>query len=402
MLRCSARARTCAACGSRRRGWTPPPSGNGTIALTTTAREVSHRCPWPREAWSGGLLHFWDDLSQDGRLDATSVEYMPVEGAPFSGDAPMASLAAEVLVPPRSTREVVFLLTWHFPNRHTWTPRPAEGGAPSGACDCGGACGDGDPDYVGNYYATRYQDAWEVAEQVASQLGALENKTRQFVSSFCASDLPAEVKEAALYNLSTLRSQTCFRTADGRFLGWEGCADNRGCCHGSCTHVWNYEQATAFLFGDLARSMREIEFLHATNERGLMSFRVNLPIARAQEHGIAAADGQMGCLLKLYRDWQLSGDRAFLERLWPQAKKALEFCWIPGGWDADQDGVMEGCQHNTLDVEYYGPNPLMSGWYLGALRAAEEMAAYLGDEAFASTCRNLFKLGQQMGGPQPL
>ena len=72
------------------------------------------------------------------------------------------------------------------------------------------------------------------------------------------------VTEAALFNLSTLRTQTCFRTADGRLYGYEGACDRQGCCHGSCTHVWNYEQATGFLFGDLARGMREIEFAHAT------------------------------------------------------------------------------------------------------------------------------------------
>jgi len=377
--------------GSHVRGlWLTSPSLDtsaeqyGTIALATTSRTVSHRCPWPSERWSGALLHFWDDLSEDGRLDAT-----PILAISLPEEPPIASLAAEVLVEPLSTQEVTFLLTWHFPNRQTWTPSQVPTASPSEACAC--ACSTGDR--VGNYYATRYQDAWEVAEQVALRLDGLERATRQFVTSFCKSSLPSQIKEAALDNLSTLRSQTCFRTEDGRFLGWEGCGDNRGCCHGSCTHVWNYEQATAFLFGDLARSMRETEFLHATDERGLMSFRVFLPIARAKEHGIAAADGQMGCMLKLYRDWQLGGDRAFLERLWPQAKKALEFCWVPGGWDADQDGVMEGCQHNTLDVEYYGPNPLMGTWYLGALRAAEEMATYLGDLSFASTCRRLFKLG---------
>jgi non-lysosomal glucosylceramidase len=73
--------------------------------------------------------------------------------------------------------------------------------------------------------------------------------------------------------------------------------------------------------------------------------------------------------------------------------KALEFCWVPGGWDADQDGVMEGCQHNTMDVEYYGPNPQMGLWYLGALRAAEEMARHLGDDEFGQTCRDLFERG---------
>ena len=51
--------------------------------------------------------------------------------------------------------------------------------------------------------------------------------------------------------------------------------------------------------------------------------------------------------------------------MWPRVKKAIEFAWVPGGWDANRDGVMEGVQHNTYDVEFYGPNPhvrhLLSG-----------------------------------------
>lgn len=43
-------------------------------------------------------------------------------------------------------------------------------------------------------------------------------------------------------------------------MGWEGVMDRFGSCAGSCTHVWNYEMATPFLFGDLARSMRDVEF----------------------------------------------------------------------------------------------------------------------------------------------
>ena len=77
-----------------------------------------------------------------------------------------------------------------------------------------------------------------------------------------------------------------------------------------------------------------------------------------------------------------------------RARLALEFAWLPGGWDADQDGVMEGVQHNTMDVEYFGPNPQMASWYLGALRAAEEMAAALGEKAFAEKCRGLFERGR--------
>ena len=351
----------------------------GTLALATTAQEgVTSRTAWPDLSWGDTLLDFWDDLSNDGCLEERTG----------GGDTPTASLAAFLTLPPGETRAVTFLLTWHFPNRMIWNPAQA---APGEACCAGGDCGD--PNWVGNYYATQYRDAWDVAVRTAAALPSLEADTLAFVGSFCGSDLPPVVKEAALFNLSTLRSQTSFRIADGHFLGWEGCGDKAGCCEGSCTHVWNYEQATAFLFGDLSRTMRDIEFRHATRADGLMSFRAFLPLARASEQGQAAADGQMGCLLKLYRDWQLSGSDDWLRALWPSAKKALEFCWIKGGWDADRDGVMEGCQHNTMDVEYYGPNPQMGCWYLGALRAMEEMARYLGEEEFAVICRDLFKRG---------
>ncbi len=347
-------------------------AGWGTIALATNETDgVSHRTSWTRDRWGTAMLDFWDDFSVDGALE---------ERDGGNTDMPISSLAVAFELPPNGDRTISYVLAWHFPNRYSWTPRndpPAE------------------EDLVGNYYTTQYRDAWAVVEKTAPRLRALEEETVRFVQAFCSSSLPPEIKEAALFNVSTLRTQTCFRTPDGRFFGWEGTGNAKGCCHGSCTHVWNYEQATPLLFGSLAMSMREVEFGHATADSGLMSFRVNLPLGRSQEFGKGAADGQMGCIMKMYRDWQLSGNDATLRKLWPKVRKALEFCWIQGGWDNDRDGVMEGCQHNTMDVEYYGPNPQMEGWYLGALRAAEEMARHTGDADFADQCRALFDKGSR-------
>ena len=371
------------------RGVDPRAEQWGTIALCTSAEgEVTYRTAWADLSWGDTLLDFWDDFGADGRLE---------DRPSLNQDMPVGSLAVKVAVPPKGEQAITFLLTWHFPNRMTWTPSQPDGAgsACSGAQE---ACASGcctNPDLIGNYYTTQFRDAWHVAGLVAGNLPQLEAQTIQFVEAVVESGLPETVKEAALFNVANLRSQTCFRTADGRFFGFEGCHDQEGCCLGSCTHVWNYEHATGFLFGELARSMRETEFLHATRDDGLMSFRVHLPIGRAAEQGLAAADGQMGCLIRLYREWQLSGDEGFLRRVWPKARKALEFCWVPGGWDADQDGIMEGCQHNTMDVEYYGPNPQMGAWYLGALRACEEMARHLGESEFADTCRSLFERGRR-------
>ena len=334
----------------------------GTMALTTTANSgVTYRTAWLNAGWGTSILDFWDDLSDDGQL---------TNRAP-GVNTPKASLASRASIPPRGTKEFTFFITWHFPNRYAWSPTR-----------------------IGNYYTTRYKDAWDVIDKTLPDLARLEDETVRFVESLNKSDIPPVVKESALFNVSTLRTQTCFRSEDGRFFAWEGCGDKDGCCFGTCTHVWNYEQAVAFLFGPIAKSMRAVEFGKETDDAGLMSFRVKLPLDSAA-WGKAAADGQMGCIMKVYRDWQLSGDNAMLTTLWPNVRKAVEFCWIKGGWDANKDGVREGCQHNTMDVEYYGPNPQMGIWYLGALKAAEQMALFVHDDEFAATCRTLFAHGSR-------
>jgi uncharacterized protein (DUF608 family) len=343
----------------------------GTLVLGVLGApsgNVTYLKGWKRAQWWDGALTFWDDFSDDGALTSDAPAVLPV-----------GSLAVTQTVSAGGEASVTFLIAWHFPNR---TPER-----------CGWAAVKGQEKTVlGNEYCQRFPDAWEVARHVAEELPSLEARSRKFAEAVESSTLPAPVLDAAMSNLSTLRTNTAFRTADGEFHGFEGCNDHSGCCHGSCTHVWNYEQATAFVFPALSRSIRESEFLRNTEENGLMGFRSYLPDG-LEIWDRAAADGQMGCIMKVYRDWQLSGDDAWLRRLWPNAKRALEFAWVKGGWDADRDGVAEGVQHNTYDVEFYGPNPLCGVWYLGALRAGEEMARAVGDRESADEYRRLFESG---------
>lgn len=343
----------------------------GTMALTTSAPlgEVSYRTSSEPNAWSRGILDFWDDFSDDGLLTEKEQQV---------DQDPMASLAVKKSIAAGKTEVFRFYLTWHFPNRQTW-----------------GSWSQTASTRVGNYYATQYADAWEVIQQTLPKIPQLTDKSLSFVNTLVASSYDDVVKEAGLFNLSTLRSQTVFRTEDGKMFGWEGVFDRYGSCFGSCTHVWNYEQATAFLFGDLARTMREVEFRHAIQESGLMSFRVNLPLDSVGLYQSAAADGQMGTIMKFYREWLLSSDDTFLKKHWDKVKSAFTFAWIKGGWDGDQDGVMEGVQHNTMDVEYFGPNPQMQFWYLGALKAMQQMASHLGEKEFANKCQSLFEYGSE-------
>jgi uncharacterized protein (DUF608 family) len=245
-----------------------------------------------------------------------------------------------------------------------------------------------------NRYAERFADAWAAADYLTASLPRLEPEARLFHDILFSTTLPPFVLDAVSSQMSIIRTTTCFWLEGGGFFGFEGCNDKTGCCPLNCAHVWNYEQSLAFLFPSLERSMRTTDFLNQVKPNGEMAFRTSLPLGSGVYWDFKpAADGQMGRIISLYRDWQFSGDNAFLAKLWPQAKKALEFAWT--SWDADKDGLMEGEQHNTYDIEFYGPNSMMGGFYLGALLAGSKMAEAMGDAASAQQYKDIFEKGRQ-------
>jgi non-lysosomal glucosylceramidase len=339
-------------------------------ALTEEKLRISHWTGWPKGRWWNGPLLFWDQFSEKGEMGPDPEQHSSV-----------GVLCLKRTLAPGESGEYPFVLGWHFPNR---TPEICGWEAPKGE----------EKTVIGNWYATRFADAWEAVAYTAKKLDGLEKRTRAFARAFGDSSLPAVVKDAATANISILASTTCFRTADGEFHGFEGSNDNEGCCMGNCLHVWNYETVTPFLFPSFARSLRKSAFGYSQDESGAMHFRQMLP-DKKQRWGWAAADGQMGQIVHAWLDWKLSGDNEWLRGLWPQVKKGLEFAWVKNGWDANKDGVMEGVQHNTYDVEFYGPNPLGTIYYLGALRASAEMADAMGDAESAREYRRLAEMGSR-------
>lgn len=350
---------------------------NGTMAILCDAPDVrvARRWKFRDEAWNGEALGIMDSLLTAGFIE----EDEPDQPCPPSPDDTWdSSLSALFSLKPGEARDVRLLITWHFPYRNLqeegWWSETRESSP-----------------LQGNYYATRFTDALDVATKVIPQLPDLRARSIAFVKSVCDRTAPHALKEAALFNLASLRSHTCFRLADRMFVAWEGCGSTSGCCTGSCTHVWNYEQATLSLFPDLHRSMLDSHLLHGVTETGAERFRLSLPVLNPTWN-VAAADGQMGLIVRAYQQYLADKDKdglTWLKARYPILKSMLAFAWVPGGWDADRDGVMEGAQHNTYDVEFFGPNPMCTSWYLAALAAMSQMARLTGDNDFAKTCGDL-------------
>jgi uncharacterized protein (DUF608 family) len=238
---------------------------------------------------------------------------------------------------------------------------------------------------------------------MASAQYALDNwdrllaETRLFQETLFASTLPEVAIDAITGNMAILKSPTVLRMEDGTFYGWEGLHPTEGCCEGSCTHVWNYQQTLPFLFPALERSMRAADYKYNLRPDGGMPFRIQLPLGSGQWDFRACADGQLGGVLKTYRDWKICGDGAWLRELWPAVKQSLEFAWNGANedrWDPQMTGVLWGRQHHTLDMELFGPNAWLTSMYLGALKAGAEMADYVGDPGAAEHYRAMFARGK--------
>lgn len=349
----------------------------GDITIASDAADCSYQEYWYRGEWCDNLEMFWHDFTQHGHLNNRQYRI---------DDPPMrrkdtASLAAHAALMPGEKKKIRFTISWNFPNvNNYWNPNP------TGA------------NVWRNYYATLFTDSRASALYAFRQWNELYEATLAFKEALFSSTVPDVVKEAVSANLSVLKSATSLRLTDGSFYGFEGVIEDTGCCEGSCTHVWNYAYALPFLFPKLERSMRNLDFTYNQREDGRMSFRLMLPLGRKRMDFRACADGQFGGVLKAYRDWKISGDTEWLRSIWPAIKQSIAYAWSDSNedkWDPEKKGVLVGRQHHTLDMELYGPNSWLTGFYLAALKAGAEMAQFLGDQATSEEFSRIFHSGKK-------
>jgi len=270
-----------------------------------------------------------------------------------------ASAYTNVELLPQQTKTIKVLFSWYVPDSYTKT-------------------GDDPSEFYQPWYASRFKSIEDVSDYWVDNYNDLKEITSRFSDALFSSNIPLEIIDAVSSNLSIFKSPTMLRQKDGKLWCWEGCCDSCGCCAGSCTHVWNYCQATAHLFSSLERSLRETEFNENQNEDGHQNFRSLLPIRPNTHNFYAAADGQLGGIIKVYRDWRISGDDQWLRNIWHRVKKSIDYCIST--WDPQHRGILEKPHHNTYDIEFWGPDGMCGSIYLGALKAIISMARRFGED----------------------
>ena len=354
------------------------PETKGDFAIFTNEPDtITDHC-WFRGGWWDPLTITWGTI-----LKGESRKVDPVEK-----NAPGASLFIPLILKPGETKVIKLLMAWYVPDTDFKFGKDSEEkdeeNCPGPDCSCY------DP-FFKPWYSGKFKGVEEVISYWKTNYNDLYDKSVLFKDSFFRSTLPSEVIEAIAANLVILKSPTVLRQPDGKLWSWEGCSDNSGCCEGSCTHVWNYAQAIPHLFPKLERTLRETEFFPSQDKEGHQTFRSALPIRPVATTFHAAADGQLGGIMKMYRDWRISGDSEWLKKMYPKVVESMDYCIRT--WDPGSIGMLEEPHHNTYDIEFWGPDPMCTSFYLGALNAISEMGKFIGEDV--QKYQSLFEKGRK-------
>mgnify|MGYP000451958449 FL=1 len=356
------------------KGTETQPFHQADFAIFTDEPETKVNYCWFR-GWSfDSFTMCWNEMSSG------VIKENPANMA----DAPGASLYVPFRLQPGESKTIRLYMAWYVPFSLVReglepiddvdvpiVPVVNERGEPAGYIDTSIQL----PDKDRPWYSSRFANIEEVADYWMKNYNTLKEKTELFTDAFYATTLPAEVVEAVAANLTILKSPTIFRQYDGRMWNWEGCGNEYGSCYGSCTHVWNYAQAIPHLFPKMERTLRETEFFVSQAKNGHQAFRSALPIRPIRHNFHAAADGQLGGIMKVYRDWHIYGNDEWLKLIYSYVQNSLDYCI--NTWDPKRKGVIEEPHHNTYDIEFWGPSGMINSYYTGALQAFVAMGEHL-------------------------
>jgi len=359
-------------------GTSHAPEQKGDFAIFTDGPATVVDYCWFRGGWWDPLSMAWNHIEQ-GLMQAVS---------PVEKDAPGASLFVPLTLRPGEEKIIRLMMAWYVPDSRMRYGRAVNKPSDIAVRD---ASVDLPSPYYKPWYSSKFRDIGEVTAYWRDHYDSLRYRSKLFRDAFYKSTLPPEVLEAVSANLTIFKSPTVLRQYDGRFWAWEGCNDAQGSCAGTCTHVWNYAQALCHLFPAMERSVRETELGEDMDSAGHQNYRAALPIRPvAHNYYLPAADGQLGGIMKVYRDWRISGNDLWLRGMYPRVKTSLDYCIRT--WDPRHHGTLEEPHHNTYDIEFWGPDGMCTSIYLGALEAMISIGRALGEDV--SSYQELYVKGK--------
>jgi uncharacterized protein (DUF608 family) len=384
----------------------------GTMAVAALGQDVSLMSAWTDDRGLVGfqrpaapaMSQLFYPLRDTGRLAGSDEPWqrsisrrrLNLAGNVLHGDRQAgwrwrAAVCRQATLAPGEATQVVFAMSWHFPNHyHYATKQP-----------------------IGHAYANWFSDAGQVMEYGVREFARLHGQTQRFCDEFYRGTLDPWLLASLNAQLTTF-PQSFWWTKDGDLAGWEGSA----CCQiiPNVHTVWSSFQPLLFFPEQyLANKRRAAEFV--VNDPGSGGCCSDSPfLASEHEHRTghnqqdqadlggwferrwkqqgyveedfrprdrAARLSRGGFLFlpsaqQLLRDYQWTGERRLLDDVWPHVKQSIERGMAA---DRDGDGLADGAISFLTYDHWFPPatNCYRGTMWLADLRCAATLAGIVGD-----------------------
>jgi len=320
-------------------------------------------------------------------LPAASGKNVVLTDAGFEHTGSMGAVGATRMLQPGESWSQRFYLCWHFPFR---------------------PCNDG-PKIYKNMYAKHLENVDEVREYLEEHVDRLEAETRAWQSMLDASNLPAWFSRKLCNNTSHFATGSIY-CDDGRgafnespiiMNGCMGTIDQRLVSHVPCTVAFpNVAKSELDMFIDTQMQAGDPKQFAPHWNQKTGKFDAELDRVGSVKHNIGRDDFEggktdhtkwltthwpdriPGFIIELYMQAAWTGDRAYLEQVYPNMLAGLEF---QRRLDQNGDGIGDlwgngCCTFDSRRFQLCGASSFLGGLYLTSLRCTQRIAKLLGDE----------------------
>ena len=283
-------------------------------------------------------------------------------------------MCSAITLQPGETKELSFLLSWYFP--HHISPKGHT---------------------VGHQYENWFSNSGEVCSFLAENHQSIFPKAKEFSQLLGETDAPAAFPRGWTAHLNTLLKCSWW-TKNGDFGIWEGF----GSCGFHTTDItYHGSWGLLALFPEL--QLRQMRMGAKFQRKDGRVHHFFTPDFSAVDKGFDRVDMNPQFVLMVCRDYLWTGDRQYLDELWPHVVLAME---NTAQLDSDGDGLPDtDTKANTYDAwKFQGTPAYIASLWLGALTAGIRLAAEMGHGGPLGTelGQDLIQYGQAPGNGDPV
>ncbi|RPI41990.1 MAG: hypothetical protein EHM46_05735, partial [Bacteroidetes bacterium] len=303
-----------------------------------------------------------------------------------------SSIGVDHELQPGGSFEHSFLLCWYFPNSFGGVDETAPG--PEGDYDTGIRI----TRNLVHYYNNHFGSARDVGVYLAENLQDLSGRTRSFHRDFFRSSLPVYVLNQVNSHFNTLITSSVF-TKKGTFAIREGMTPEKPWGPFGTIDVSLYGSASIIaLFPELQKSLMHAHRLIQTAEGEI-------------HHGLQADvdmehDGTWGVFDRVdlvpnyiqlvLRDYFWTGDRDYLETMWPSVRRGIAYILSERDADGDRMPDMEGIMCSYDNFPMYGLASYLQSQWLAAMASVERAAEVMGDREMRQMAGRILSEGTRL------